>query len=372
MGVIPALSWGQEPASTLLGISFSPTVFGTSHTPPSLPTTILMVNAVKVFKKTSPNGKVTAYLSRRDFVDHVSHTSPVDGVVVVDHDYLRGRRVFARVAVTYRYGREEDEVMGLHFSKELELVNTEEERPHKRNSVGFAVRKVQYACPGSSNRQPQTLVSKGFTLSPGRLNLEVTLPQDVYFHGQPIEATLSVNNVSKKTVKNMKAEVVQHVEVTMTNTHFSRVVASLESREGCPITPGCNLTKTFSLNPVASVNKRRFGIALDGQVKDQDANLASSTLVAEGKNVNDALGIIVSYSVRVKLNCGAIAGDLTADLPSSWCTPTLPPSRLHCARLSLPISKWRNSLTCAVVSPLLRTKSSRNYRMLGDQPIIII
>ncbi|ROT61825.1 putative phosrestin-1 [Penaeus vannamei] len=55
--------------------------------------------------------------------------------------------------------------------------------------------KVQYACPGSSNRQPQTLVSKGFTLSPGRLNLEVTLPQDVYFHGQPIEATLSVNNV---------------------------------------------------------------------------------------------------------------------------------------------------------------------------------
>jgi len=101
----------------------------------------------------------------------------------------------------------------------------------------------------------------------------------------------------------------------MTNTHFSRVVASLESREGCPITPGCNLTKTFSLNPVASVNKRRFGIALDGQVKDQDANLASSTLVAEGKNVNDALGIIVSYSIRVKLNCGAIAGDLTADLP---------------------------------------------------------
>ncbi|XP_027234805.1 arrestin homolog [Penaeus vannamei] len=341
-----------------------------------------MVNAVKVFKKTAPNGKVTAYLSRRDFVDHITHTSPVDGVVVVDHDYLRGRRVFARVAVTYRYGREEDEVMGLHFSKELELVNTEvaphagdvqmtdvqerlikklganaypisvtlpqnapcsvsldsgneatsqplgviydlklyvadrkEERPHKRNSVSFAVRKVQFAPIEPSNRQPQTLVSKSFTLSPGKLNLEVTLERDVYFHGQNIDARLSINNVSKKTVKNMKAEVVQHVEVTMTNTHFSRVVASLESREGCPITPGCNLTKNFSLNPVASVNKRRFGIALDGQMKDQDANLASSTIVAEGKNVNDALGIIVSYSLRVKLNCGAIGGDLTADLP---------------------------------------------------------
>lgn len=58
-------------------------------------------------------------------MDHISHTSPVDGVVVVDNDYLRGRRVFARVVVTYRYGREEDEVMGVHFTKELELAKTE-------------------------------------------------------------------------------------------------------------------------------------------------------------------------------------------------------------------------------------------------------
>ncbi|KAK8394317.1 hypothetical protein O3P69_006486 [Scylla paramamosain] len=341
-----------------------------------------MVNAVKVFKKTAPNGKVTAYLSRRDFVDHVSHTSPVDGVVVVDNDYLRGRRVYARVAVTYRYGREEDEVMGLHFSKEIELVNIQvapndgqeqltdvqerlikklganayafsvdlpqsapcsvtidsgddmstqplgviydlrmyvsdrkDERPHRRNSVCFAVRKVQFAPTEPSARQPQTLVSKSFTLSPGKLNLEVSLERDLYFHGQQVEVRLNINNASKKTVKNMKAQVVQHVEVTMTNSHFSRVVSSLESREGCPITPGANLTKTFSLTPIASTNQKRFGIALDGQVKDQDANLASSTVAAAGKNVNDALGIIVSYSLRVKLNCGAIGGELTADLP---------------------------------------------------------
>lgn len=71
------------------------------------------------------SGKVTAYLTNRDFINYVSHTSPVNGVVVVDNDYLRGRKLLARVAVTYRYGREEDEVMDLHFNKELELVNTE-------------------------------------------------------------------------------------------------------------------------------------------------------------------------------------------------------------------------------------------------------
>lgn len=341
-----------------------------------------MVNAAKVFKKTAPNGKVTAYLSRRDFVDHITHTSPVDGVVVVDDDYLRGRRVYARVGVTYRYGREEDEVMGLHFTKEFELVNSQivpnkdqeqfsevqerllkklgptahpfsvtlpesapcsvtidsgddttthplgviydlklyvsdrkDEHPHRRNSVTFAVRKVQYSDPQGSNRQPQTLVSKGFTLSPGKLNLEVSLERDMYCHGEQVAATLHINNASRKTVKNIKAQVVQHVEVTMTNSQFTRVVSSLESREGCPVTPGTNLTKTFCLVPSASLNQKRFGIALDGKVKDQDANLASSTVVAAGKNPNDALGIIVSYSLRVKLNCGAIAGELTADLP---------------------------------------------------------
>ncbi|ROT85288.1 arrestin2 precursor [Penaeus vannamei] len=82
-----------------------------------------MVNAVKVFKKTAPNGKITVYLGRRDFVDNTSSTEPVDGIVVCDNDYLRGRKVYATVTVTYRFGREEDEVMGLHFSKEMQLAS---------------------------------------------------------------------------------------------------------------------------------------------------------------------------------------------------------------------------------------------------------
>jgi len=55
--ITPACQYKNRPP-TLFGISFPPTIFGTSHTPPSLPTTILMINAVKVFKKTSPNGNI--------------------------------------------------------------------------------------------------------------------------------------------------------------------------------------------------------------------------------------------------------------------------------------------------------------------------
>ena len=64
------------------------------------------------------SGKVTVYLGTREFTD-----GPIDGVVVVDNDYLKGRKVYGRVTTTYRYGREEDEVMGLKFSKDLVLAN---------------------------------------------------------------------------------------------------------------------------------------------------------------------------------------------------------------------------------------------------------
>lgn len=31
----------------------------------------------RVFKKSSPNGKITVYLGKRDFVDHLNHIDPI-------------------------------------------------------------------------------------------------------------------------------------------------------------------------------------------------------------------------------------------------------------------------------------------------------
>ena len=160
-------------------------------------------------------------------------------------------------------------------------------------------------------------------------------------------------------MKNIKAQIVQHCEVTMVNKHFTRVVAEMETREGCPITPGASLSKVFHLTPMAKNSKDR-GVALDGQLKvgrmrrfvvlkftwerkprnkrfgpvthyrisvvlvlttifsraqDADVNLASSTLAANDRGSSDALGVVISYSVRIRLNCGALGGELMADLP---------------------------------------------------------
>lgn len=348
-----------------------------------------MVVAVKVYKKQTPNGKLTVYLGKRDFIDHIDYCDPVDGVIVVDPDYLKGRAVYGQLVTTYRYGREEDEVMGLKFSKEMALakeqivplVNTkmemtpmqerlvkklganaypftfqfpgsspssvtlqageddqgkplgveysvkcfvgdnEEDKNHKRSSVSLIIKKLQYAPTSRGRRLPSSLVSKGFTFSQGKINLEVTLDREIYYHGEKIAANIVITNNSKKTVKNIKCFVVQHCEVTMVNAQFSKHVASLETREGCPITPGASFTKSFFLVPLASSNKDRRGIALDGHLKDEETNLASSTLVAEGKSPAEAMGVVVSYSLRVKLNCGSLGGELCTDVPFKLMNP---------------------------------------------------
>lgn len=343
-----------------------------------------MVVAVKVFKKSTPNGKMTVYLGKRDFIDHLDYCDPIDGVIVVENDYLRGRKVFGQLMTSWVTGREEDEVMGVKFSKELvlakdqvvPLVNqkmemtpmqerlvkklganaypftfhfpanspssvtlqageddqgkplgveywikayvgeNEEDKSHKRSQIKLMVKKLQHAPVSRGRRLPSSLVSKGFTFSQGKINLEVTLDREMYYHGEKISANVVITNNSRKTVKSIKCFVVQHCEVTMVNAQFSKHVASLETREGCPITPGANFTKTFFMVPLASSNKDRRGIALDGHLKDEDVNLASATLVSEGKTPCEAMGIIISYSVRVKVNCGAcLGGELVTDVP---------------------------------------------------------
>lgn len=67
---------------------------------------------------------------------------------------------------------------------------------------------------------------------------------------------------------------------------------------------------------------------MDGHLKDEDVNLASSTLICDGKTSSDAMGIVISYSVRVKVNCGTLGGELVTDVPFKLMNPA-PGKPLH-------------------------------------------
>lgn len=115
--------------------------------------------------------------------------------------------------------------------------------------------------------------------------------------------------------KKIKVSVRQFADICLFSTaQYKCTVAETESEEGCPIGPGFTLSKVFTLTPLLANNKDKWGLALDGQLKHEDTNLASSTLVADPSQ-RENLGIIVQYKVKVKLCLGALGGDLVAELP---------------------------------------------------------
>ncbi|XP_055703791.1 beta-arrestin-1 isoform X3 [Phlebotomus papatasi] len=340
--------------------------------------------ATRVFKKSSSNGKITVYLGKRDFVDHITHVDPIDGVVLIDPDYVKDRKVFGHVLAAFRYGREDLDVLGLTFRKDLYLASeqiypstgsdrpltrlqerlikklgpyafpfyfevpphcpasvslqpapgdtgkpcgvdyelkafvgeSQDDKPHKRNSVRLAIRKIMYA-PSKLGEQPSIEVSKEFMMKPNKIHLEASLDKELYHHGETISVNVHVANNSNRTVKKIKVTVRQFADICLFSTaQYKCTVAEVESEEGCQVAPGFTLSKVFQLTPLLANNKDKWGLALDGQLKHEDTNLASSTLIADPTQ-RENLGIIVQYKVKVKLCIGGpiLGGDLVAELP---------------------------------------------------------
>ncbi|KAM9820295.1 beta-arrestin-1 [Neosynchiropus ocellatus] len=336
--------------------------------------------AAGVFKKSSPNGKLTVYLGKRDFVDHVDLVEPVDGVVLVDPEYLKERKVFVTLTCAFRYGREDLDVLGLTFRKDLFVSSTQvfpslsedgpgptrlqerllkklgeqarpfafqipvnlpcsvtlqpgpedtgkacgvdfevkafcaesaDEKIHKRNSVRLVIRKVQYA-PEKAGPQPTAETTRQFLMSDKPLHLEASLDKEVYYHGEPISVNVHVTNNTSKTVKKMKISVRQFADICLfSSAQYKCPVAIEESDDVVP--PSSTFCKVFTVTPFLASNREKRGLALDGKLKHEDTNLASSTLLRDGAS-KEVLGIIVSYRVKVKLvvTRGGLLGDLAA------------------------------------------------------------
>ncbi|XP_034539040.1 arrestin red cell isoform X2 [Halichoeres trimaculatus] len=342
----------------------------------------------RVFKKSSPNCKVTVYLGKRDFVDHLDHVDPVDGVILVDPEYLKDRKVFVTLTCAFRYGREDLDVLGLSFRKDLYISTFQafppvpeerkpnsrlqerllkklgqhahpfyftipqnlpcsvtlqpgpedtgkacgvdfeirafcaksiEEKIHKRNSVRLVIRKVQYA-PEKPGPQPMVETTRNFLMSDRSLHLEASLDKELYYHGEPISVNVHVTNNSTKTVKRVKISVRQYADICLFSTaQYKCPVAQLEADD--QVSSSSTFCKVYTLTPTLDKNREKRGLALDGKLKHEDTNLASSTIVKDVTN-KEVLGILVSYRVKVKLVVsrgallrGVMERDVSVELP---------------------------------------------------------
>ena len=59
---------------------------------------------------------------------------------------------------------------------------------------------------------------------------------------------------------------------------YGSFITIYNCRDGFPIGSGSTLNKVYQLTPLLANNKDKWGLALDGQLKHEDTNLASSTL----------------------------------------------------------------------------------------------
>ncbi|XP_007507671.2 arrestin-C [Monodelphis domestica] len=353
-----------------------------------------MATSSKVFKKTCPNRKLSIYLGKRDFVDHVDSVEPIDGVVLVDPEYMKDQKVFVVLTCAFRYGRDDLDVIGLTFRKDLYVqalqvlprespeaplaltalqecllrklganahpftfqlapnlpcsvtlqpgpedaekacgVDFEvksfyaenlEEKIHKRNSVRLIIRKVQFA-PSDLGPKPRAETAWHFLLSDHPLKLEAWMDKEVYYHGEPISIHVAINNGSSKLIKKIKVAVDQIVDVVLySGDKYTKTVFTAEFVE--TVAANSTFSKSFTATPSLAANRQKQGLALDGQLKHEDTNLASSTILQPGTD-RESLGILVSYQVRISMVVSR--GGILGDLMSSDMSVALPLRLMH-------------------------------------------
>eukprot|EP00064_Thunnus_orientalis_P006146 superscaffoldBa00000626_g6162 len=281
----------------------------------------------KVFKKTSGNGHIALYLGKRDFVDHVDSVEVVDGVVKVDPSGLNDRKVYVYLACAFRYGSEDLDVIGLSFRRDIWIQrvqvyppvdgnstkspmqesllkkvgeqgypfsfqacgvdfevkaylanapNNIDEVVEKKDTCRLMIRKIQFA-PANNKAGPKADVTKQFLMTDKPVHLEASLEKEV--------------------VKKIKVSVEQLTSVVLYSSDtYSKPVCSEEFGE--TINANSTFEKSFQITPLLSNNKEKRGLSVDGRLKDEDTNLASTTLSQGEKEVQ---GIIVAYKVKVNL-----------------------------------------------------------------------
>lgn len=71
---------------------------------------------------------------------------------------------------------------GVDYELKAFVGDQPDDKPHKRNSVRLAIRKIMYA-PSKPGEQPSIEVFKEFMMKPNRLHLECSLDKELYHHG---------------------------------------------------------------------------------------------------------------------------------------------------------------------------------------------
>ncbi|XP_061097084.1 S-arrestin a [Conger conger] len=207
-----------------------------------------------------------------------------------------------------------DKHCAVEFEVKAFSAKNQDEKPQKRSTVKMMIRKVQHA-PDQSGPAPSLQTAYDFVMSEKPLLVEASLDKQLYYHGENIDVHLSITNDSSRTVKGVTVLVEQVANVVLFyNDSYTEPVAMEQFSD--TVASGDKLDKVYTILPLLANNRDKKGIALDGKLKYEDTNLASTSIVKEGV-LKEVLGILVCYRLVVKLKTSGLvaSSEVRAELP---------------------------------------------------------
>ncbi|CAL8352246.1 unnamed protein product [Lota lota] len=340
-----------------------------------------------VFKKISRDKSVGVYMAKRDFVDHCDFVDPVDGVVLIDPLQVKGKKVFVMLACTFRYGRQDMNVLGVAFHRDLYLMTRQVYPPLQERLTHSPIQgKILHKL--GDNAYPF------FFEFPDNLPCSVTLqpgPSDV---GKKCAVEFEVKafcaesqkEITKESSVSLSIRKIQYAPESQApppsiQTTFEFLLSdkplhlklSLEKEtyyHGEPIRACVEITNSsgrnikdisISIEQVTNIvlysndkyiksvakeetsdsvppgtilrkeytlrpllDQERRGLALDGKLKHRDTNLASSSIVKE-EVLKEVQGILVSYRAVVRMMA---SGEVYVEVPFRLMNPKPEPADL--------------------------------------------
>ncbi|XP_062855896.1 arrestin 3b, retinal (X-arrestin) [Trichomycterus rosablanca] len=213
-------------------------------------------------------------------------------------------------------------VCGVDFELKAYIANdadNPEEKINKKDTCRLIIRKIQFA-PDRLQAGPKMNICKQFMMSDKAIYLDASIEKEVYYHGDPVHVKVKVINNTNKVVQKMTIIIEQTTDVVLYSADkYTKVVLCEEFRD--QVNVNSTFEKEYEVTPLLANNKEKRGLALDGKLKDEDTNLASSTILRSGMD-KKVQGILVSY--KLKVNLTAAGGGILGSLNSSYVTAELP------------------------------------------------
>nr|XP_023967228.1 S-arrestin isoform X3 [Chrysemys picta bellii] len=284
-----------------------------------------------VYKKMSRDKAVTIYLGKRDFIDHIDGVEPVDGVLLVDPEIVKGKKVYVTLTCAFRYGQEDIDVMGLTFRKDLFFSRIQLYPPvEKRESLSQLQECLMKKL--GNNAYPFVLTFPDYL--PCSVSLQPA-PHDVgkccgvdfevkAFCTENVEERIPKRNFVRLLIRKVQyapeepgpqpqAETTWQFFMSSKPLHLRARLSKEVFYHGEPIP----VTVTVTNNTEKTVKKIRVLVEQVANVVLYSSDYYTKAVAMEEVHIKDGidktvLGILVAYKVKVKLIVSGMLGDLTS------------------------------------------------------------